>query len=170
MMRIIAIILALLLFACNKSNNVIVENTSSPKEKIIQDKYSELLEVNPVEIQNYTLYSFIDEWIGTKYQYGGMSKSGVDCSGFCNILYNEIYNKQLPRTTSEISNQVKAVSKEKLQEGDIVVFNIANRKNSHVGIYLKNNKFIHASTSSGVVISSLENPYYVKSYSKGGSL
>ena len=61
------------------------------------------------------------------------------------------------------------VKKAKLKEGDLVFFNITKKnKNSHVGVYLKNNKFVHASTSKGVVISSLDNPYYKKVYSKGG--
>ncbi len=67
-------------------------------------------------------------------------------------------------------NVPAATSKSKLKEGDLVFFNISRKKNSHVGIYLKNNRFVHASSSKGVVISSLDNPYYKKAYNKGGKL
>ncbi|MCB0402477.1 MAG: C40 family peptidase [Flavobacteriales bacterium] len=160
----------LLIVSCKPKHDVVDVPVTDPKEQVIQSKYAELLRVSPTEITNIPLYAFIDDWMGTKYKYGGLSKSGVDCSGFCNILYNEVYKKELPRTTGEISAQIKKVNKDQLEEGHLVVFNIANKKNSHVGVYLKNNMFIHASTSSGVIISSLDNPYYVKAYSKGGEL
>ncbi len=98
-----------------------------------------------------------------------MSKFGVDCSGFCNILYSHIYNKSIKRRASDIAKDIDKVNKKNLKEGDFVFFNIS-KKNSHVGIYLMNNKFVHASTSKGVMISSLDNPYYKKVYNKGGRL
>ncbi len=160
-----------LFFSCQKKQGATVQtNQTDTHQKIIQNKYAEALGVSPSHITDVALYTFVDDWIGTKYQYGGMSKTGVDCSGFCNVLYNNVYKKQLPRTTKEIAKQIKKVNKEKLQEGNVVVFNIANKKNSHIGIYLQNNKFVHASTSKGVIISSLQNPYYLKAYSKGGGI
>ena len=140
------------------------------KDNSIVAKYAEILKSKKSEVKNIKLYTFIDDWYGTKYKYGGLLKSGVDCSGFCNVLYNQVYNKQIQRTTAELFKKINKTSKKNLREGDFVFFNISSKKNSHVGIYLKNNMFVHASSSKGVVISSLENPYYKKAYSKGGRL
>jgi len=136
----------------------------------VQTKYAELLNVSPSEIKNLALYSFIDKWIGVKYKYGGTTAEGVDCSGFANILYEEVYKIVLPRTSQDIAKQLKSTSKNNLSEGDILVFDIDGKKSSHIGIYLTNNKFVHSSTSKGVIISSLELPYYQKSFSKAGQL
>lgn len=143
---------------------------ASKKDNYIVNKYAEILQSQKTEIKNIKLYSFIDEWYGTKYKYGGLLKSGIDCSGFCNVLYNEVYNTQIQRTTSELFKKINKTNKKNLREGDFVFFDISSKKNSHVGIYLKNNRFVHASSSRGVVISSLENPYYKKAYTKGGRL
>ena len=154
------------MFSC--SNTGKISQTRSGGK--IVEKYAGILGVPSSELGNQELYAFIDDWYGVKYRYGGMSKSGVDCSGFCNILYKQIYGKQLKRSTRDIEKSVKKIRKEKLEEGDLVFFNISGKKNSHVGVYLKNKKFVHASTSKGVIISSLENPYYVKAFSKGGRI
>lgn len=133
-------------------------------------KYAEKLQVSKSQITNIALYEFIDDWYGVKYKFGGLTKSGVDCSGFCNVLYNKVYKKELPRSTKDIVKVINKVPQSKLKEGDLVFFNISGKKNSHVGLYLINNYFVHASTSKGVVISNLTNPYYKKAYNKGGSI
>lgn len=143
---------------------------SNKKDSALLNKYANILGVSKSELKNQRLYSFIDDWYGTKYKYGGVSKSGVDCSGFCNVLYREVYNKGMKRRTSDIVKDINKVSKGSLREGDLVFFNISKKKNAHVGVYLTNNKFVHASTSKGVLISSLDNPYYKKAYNKGGRL
>lgn len=160
------ILIALVAFSCGGNKKVVTYK----KNNYILDKYASVLQTPKSEIKNIKLYSFIDNWLGTKYKYGGMSKEGVDCSGFTNILYKEVYDKQIQRSTKDLVKSINKVSKGNLKEGDLVFFNIAKKKNSHVGVYLKNNKFVHASTSKGVLISSLENPYYKKTYNKGGSL
>lgn len=159
-------IVATILFSCGGSK----KSVSDKKSNYILNKYAEILQTPKSSIDNVKLYTFIDDWYGTKYKYGGMSKLGVDCSGFCNAVYSQVYNKHIRRTTSELSKNINKISKKKLEEGDLVFFNISKKKNSHVGIYLKNNKFVHASSSKGVIISSLENPYYKKAYNKGGKL
>ena len=158
----------LLFFACKKTQPTIT-NSNNSSSAIIQ-KYAQKLNVPASQLTNTELYHFIDDWYGTKYKYGGMSKVGVDCSGFCNILYSQIYKKQLPRSTKEISKEINKVPKDKLQEGHLLFFNISGKSNSHVGVYLHNNYFVHASTSKGVIISHLENAYYKKAFSKGGGL
>lgn len=155
-----------MLIACGKKKAVVAKHTN----KAIVTKYAEMLQVPTSQITNIKLYEFIDDWYGTKYKYGGLTKAGIDCSGFCNVLYNNVYKKELPRSTSDIAKTINKVAQNKLKEGDLVVFNIAGKKNSHVGLYLHNNYFVHASTSKGVIISNLTNPYYKKAYSKGGNL
>lgn len=167
---IIAILLVTLT-SCKGTKNVSGSKVEVNKTTVeLQNKYAEILKVDARAVQNIKLYQFIDEWTGVQYKYGGTTKSGVDCSGFCNVLYNNVYSKTLPRTSSEIAKQLQKVPKGSLAEGDILVFDIEGKRNSHVGVYLANSKFVHASTSSGVIISSLEHPYYQKAYSKGGKL
>lgn len=136
----------------------------------IQIKYAGILGVSPNQITNESLYKFIDHWYGTPYKYGGLSTSGVDCSGFVNSLYNQVYYKPIPRTTKEIADKSKSVSKNSMEEGDIVIFDIEGKKHSHVGVYLQNGHFVHASSSKGVIISNLNNPYFVKAFNRAGKL
>lgn len=159
--------LLIILSACGVSKKNV---TSKKNNDVLLNKYASKIGVSKSEIKNIKLYSFIDDWYGVKYKYGGMSKAGIDCSGFCNVLYNSVYNKSIKRTTSDLYKDIKKVGKKKLKEGDLVFFHISKKKNSHVGVYLMNNKFVHASSSKGVIISSLDNPYYKRTYSKGGSL
>ena len=156
----------LLVTACGKKKTVVSKTTNNH----IINKYAEKLQISKTQITNIKLYEFIDNWYGTKYKYGGLTKSGVDCSGFCNVLYSNVYKKELPRSTKDIVKVINKVPQNKLTEGDLVFFNISGKKNSHVGLYLTNNYFVHASTSKGVIISSLTNPYYKKAYSKGGKI
>lgn len=158
--------LVVILLSCGKKQGL----SSHKTQKVIIEKYAEKLQVPKSNIKNTALYEFIDKWYGTKYKYGGLSTSGVDCSGFCSILYKEVYKKELPRSTKDIAKQLNKVKQSKLEEGNLIFFNIEGKKNAHVGIYLMNNKFVHASTSKGVIISSLENPYYKKAYNKGGTV
>jgi len=149
---------------------VLPEPVLSKEEQELKEKYSELLDVTDLELEKIELYAFIDEWVGVKYKYGGTTKKGVDCSGFTNLLYNNVFKKELPRSSSDIAAVAKSVSKKELSEGDFVFFSIRSNKVDHVGIYLTNNRFVHASTSKGVIISNLEHPYYAKHFKTGGRL
>jgi lipoprotein Spr/probable lipoprotein NlpC len=109
------------------------------------------------------LLAHYQQWKGARYRLGGLSKSGVDCSGFVYLTYLQRFNLELPRTTI---NQIRAgrkIPKGKLQTGDLVFFKTKPRVR-HVGIYLDDNKFMHASSSRGVMISSLKNRYWEKRY------
>ena len=145
-------------------------SSSNASAAAIKQKYAQELGTSASQLKSEKLYLFIDEWRGTPYKYGGTNRSGVDCSGFVGELYRQVYTKNLPRTTSEIGKASKPISKSDLNEGDIVIFDINGKKGSHVGVYLANNKFVHASTSKGVVISDLNNPYYQKAFSRGGKI
>lgn len=121
-------------------------------------------------IQNPMLFSAIDEWYGTPYRYSGESKNGIDCSGFVTVLYNKIHNLQLTGGSRDIYTRCAPVSKNDLKEGDLLFFTINKKRISHVGYYLSNNKFIHAATRGGVLISDLEEPYYKRYFYRAGRI
>jgi cell wall-associated NlpC family hydrolase len=98
-------------------------------------------------------------WEGTPYQYGGTTRSGVDCSGFVQSVFLNAQQKALPRTARAQSHLGYQVEYEKAEAGDLVFFKTSSKVN-HVGIYLGSEHFMHASTSKGVTISRLDNPYW----------
>ena len=140
------------------------------QKEAIKERYALKLEVDTANLTNYPLYSFIDEWYGIPYHYGGHSKDGIDCSDFASILYLTVYGKQLSGTAGDLFQQCVAVKKDSLQEGDLVFFRIKGKYISHVGVYLMNDKFVHASVHGGVIISSLNESYYKLRFYKGGRL
>lgn len=104
----------------------------------------------------------INSWLGTPYKYGGVNKSGVDCSGLVNAIFLEVYEIKLPRTSRSIYTACKPVKIKDLREGDLVFFDYNGKGISHVGIYLSDSKYVHASASKGVVISDLNNEFTKK--------
>lgn len=145
-------------------------STTGTSAKSIEEKYSRLLGVSIENIANRKLYSFIDEWYGADYKYGEKTKKGIDCSGFTTILYKEVFGKEVIGSSASIYNQCSTISKEKLREGDLVFFKIDAKEISHVGIYLQNNKFVHATTKAGVMIDDLNEEYYRKYFEGGGKI
>jgi lipoprotein Spr len=135
----------------------------------LQFKYAQLMDVEVENISNFALYNFVDEWWGTRYRYGGTTKTGVDCSAFTGALNREVFGINLPRTARDQYAACDKINREDLQEGDLVFFNTRGGV-SHVGVYLGNNFFVHSSVHSGVTISSLEDSYYSKKYIGGGRL
>lgn len=119
---------------------------------------------------NLKLYNEVESWMGTPYRYGGNTRKGVDCSGFVCNVYNEVYGVKLQRSSELIyKKNCKKIKKSNLSEGDLVFFKTGRKKRiSHVGIYLKNGKFAHASTSRGVIISDLDESYYKKNFMNAG--
>ena len=117
------------------------------------------------------LYSEASRWLGVPYRYGGKSRAGVDCSGFVGQIYQNVYKIPLQRTVERIAEKnCRKVTRSDLKPGDLVFFNTSKRKKgiNHVGVFLKNHYFIHASTSKGVIVSSLHENYYRKHWKKGG--
>ncbi|ROR15381.1 C40 family peptidase [Erwinia sp. JUb26] len=105
----------------------------------------------------------LSQWHGTPYRYGGMNRGGVDCSGFVYLTFRDRFDLQLPRTTSAQTDVGTRISKDDLLPGDLVFFKTGSGENGlHVGIYDTDNQFIHASTSQGVMRSSLDNVYWRK--------
>ena len=138
--------------------------------KMIQVKYSSMLGVVPDAIGNFPLYSFIDDWYGTRYRLGGNDKHGIDCSAFVQRLYENVFCTSLVRTAMEQFSSCRMVfNTDSLKEGDLVFFKRGSRI-SHVGIYLVNNFFVHASSSRGVMISSLGDDYWSRLYAGAGKI
>lgn len=106
----------------------------------------------------------LEVWRGTPYEYGGLSREGVDCSGFVYLTYQSRFGITLPRTTAGQSEVGHRVSKGELRPGDLVFFLIGDGR--HVGIYLDDRRFMHASSSQGVTVSTLTNPYWKAHYWK----
>ena len=119
----------------------------------------------------FPLYLEISSWIGVPYKYGGITRKGVDCSGLVLNVYREVYGIVLGHSSEQIMQQdCQELSKQQLREGDLVFFATTKNKKkiNHVGIYLKDNLFVHSTTSRGVILSSLEEDYYRKTWVGAG--
>lgn len=128
-------------------------------------------EIKVGEANNPCLLDFIEEWYGVPYRFGGTTKGGIDCSAFVQELYGEVYNMNVVRTSREQFAASKYVKNyQDLKVGDLVFFKIRTRAISHVGVYLGEGKFIHASRSKGVVVSDLDHVYWKKYYVGGGKI
>ena len=146
----------------NKNYEMMPVNLSDiEKANWLQIKYSLKMDIAVEEIKNIPLLQKIDEWWGTPYVLGGNSKNGVDCSYFTLDVMRDIYKVNLKRTAAEQYEQSVKIEWNNLKEGDLIFFKTEGRRRiSHVGIYLANNKFAHASTSQGVTIGDLTDPYW----------
>ncbi|MES2652136.1 MAG: NlpC/P60 family protein [Bacteroidota bacterium] len=116
------------------------------------------------------LYRFITDWTGVKYKLGGMDKNGIDCSGFALILERDIYGLTLPRRSKDQAEVIKKKDKNNLKEGDLIFFAFGGNEVDHVGVYLNNDFFVHASTTRGVVIDDLKLPIYQQTIVKTGTI
>ncbi len=102
-------------------------------------------------------------WQGTPHQWGGTSRSGIDCSAFVQTIYKDLFKFNLPRTTLLQSKEGDPVHLQNITPGDLVFYRI-DAGTRHVGIYLDDNEFMHASKSQGVTVSSLNDPYWKKRF------
>jgi len=149
---------------------LMLANFKPLNELRLKSKFSTLLNVSISEIKNLNFYEFLNSWLGTRYKYAGNTKYGVDCSGFTQEIFKAIYNINLPRTSRDQFKVSNKIDKSELQEGDLLFFKTKGKFISHVGIYLQNNKFIHASVSNGVIVSDLNSPYYSSKFYKAGRI
>lgn len=145
------------------------QSITDPIEANLKGYYSQIFGLGKADIFDLNLYSTIEKWLGTPYRYAGNTLKGIDCSGFVKDVYEAAFCLFLPRNSLGMYQSVKHLAKDQLEEGDLVFFRINRRKTiSHVGVYLGNNKFAHASLSKGVIISDLNHPYYKRYFVKGG--
>jgi len=158
------------------SKEKIIKTRATPSLKLatelcrnMQFKYAQLMDVDIEDIANLTMFHFIEDWWSTRYRYGGSTKKGIDCSALTGLLFSSVYGLTLPRTAKDQYNSSEKISREDMKEGDLVFFNTRGGV-SHVGVYLANDYFVHASVSNGVTISSLNEDYYSKKYIGSGRL
>jgi len=164
-----------------KSKKTVATNYTKNQNTEVAEKHADELakkektseKISAEEIKNIsdkTLVNFISDWYGTAYKYGGADKYGIDCSHFAAKLYADVYKKTITGPSNAIEQETINVKPTNMQEGDLLFFKINGDKVSHVGVYVGNNKFVHASTKRGVIISDLNEPYYKKYFYKAGKL
>ncbi|CAK9885409.1 MAG: Murein DD-endopeptidase MepS/Murein LD-carboxypeptidase [Candidatus Erwinia impunctatus] len=159
-----AVVLTTLFSTCNLANASVNTQTETHAVKLeggfllqaSQDEFEKL--VNSVDVKSRLMDQYFD-WKGVRYRLGGNSKRGIDCSAFVQKTFREQFGLDLPRSTHAMSGSGKRIQRAKLRAGDLVLFR-AGSTGRHVGIYLGNDNFVHASTSSGVMISNLNDSYW----------
>ncbi len=135
--------------------------------------YSSLLGVKLDSCCNRKLIAVVSSWLNVPYRAGGNTKFGTDCSGFVSVIYKEVFGVNLSHGGLSMFRQMKQFVKrtEKLQEGDILFFRERGTRITHVGLYLKDGKFIHAATYGiGVVVNDLHSAYYRRTYYMAGRI
>ena len=157
-----------------KHHHAITKQSESDSEKTetgsrsIKKVYAQRLGVSETDIKDVKLYEFINDWYGVPYKYGGKDKKGIDCSGLTSTLYLIVYKKTISPSTKALVDETKKIKQSDLKEGDLVFFNTNGKSISHVGVYLQNNKFVHASSKKGVMISDMNEPYFKETYVSSG--
>ena len=129
------------------------------------------LDVKLTRHDNKRLYDELRSWLGTPYKYAASQKgSGTDCSGMVMEVYKSVYDKKLERNSARMfEKNCEEISRDKLREGDLVFFITGSSgRISHVGIYLKEGKFVHASSSRGVIVSDVQDKYWREHYAVSG--
>lgn len=161
----------------HKSDNQNLKNRFSNDSLVItkinelQEKNQRLLisgtnsEIRTVKLQNALLKSF-ENWKGTRYSFGGDSSRGIDCSALTRRVYREVFSFELPRVTKDQIKVGRHVSRNNLKPGDILYFR-PDGKYNHTAVYLGNSLFINASSSKGVILSSMEHSYWSKYFVHG---
>ncbi len=120
---------------------------------------------------NYELYREIYGWLGTRYVYAGLTKSGVDCAGFVSNICNKIYGTNLAGSATHYIEKCDEITDTtQLQEGDLLFFKINKTEISHVAFYLGGGRFVHAALNGGVRFDDLSMAYYAKYYFTAGRL
>ncbi|WP_046336859.1 bifunctional murein DD-endopeptidase/murein LD-carboxypeptidase [Xenorhabdus bovienii] len=164
-----AILAAVVLTACSspdsqmRSKKTDTHAVNSQKHFLLQasqDEFETL--VKNLDTKSKILNQYAD-WKGVAYRLGGNTKRGIDCSAFVQRTFHDQFDIDLPRSTSEQQKIGQTVSRSKLRAGDLVLFKTGIYMR-HVGIYIGNNQFVHASTSNGVIVSKLTDTYWTKRY------
>jgi len=156
---VLVILMLIVLSSCGSRKAIVKPNPNSASK--IAEAMSHL--------KSRQLYRFINDWTGVRYRLGGLDKQGIDCSGFAFLLQKDIYGNSLPRRSRDQAETIKEKSISQLKEGDLIFFSFGGGAVDHVGIYLNDTYFVHASTTRGVVVDDLTLPAYQKAIVKAGS-
>ena len=173
MKPILSLILACLISGAARSGSVGADTSLDREQEYLELNYrfDNQWGVRLDTMENLPLHKEICTWIGAPYRYSGETMDGIDCSGFVSCIYRIVFEQPLAASSKDIYEEnVVPIKKSELKEGDLVFFKIRRKTVSHVGIYLGENLFVHASTKQGVVVSSLKEAYYAKYFYKGGRI
>ena len=142
------------------------KNTRSKSSNKTETKQIQKLSIRSLSSNQKPIDLFLNKWIGVPYQYGGTNEKGIDCSALTGAFYHEIFEIELSRTAAQQYSQGRFVKKNYLRKGDLVFFDLDNDKFTidHVGVFLDDGKFVHASTTKGVTVSELDDSYYSDNY------
>ncbi len=155
-----------LLTSCSSSKQTSASRKNAGKPE--QGRRTSVIQPPKDKSSDDPLESVIKGWIGTPYKYGGNTKAGTDCSGFVRAVFLEAYGIDLARSTLELLSLVQPISKSAIERGDLVFFEIEKAMEYHVGIYMGNQEFVHASSKKGVMVSRLDEPYFDRRYHAAG--
>jgi lipoprotein Spr/probable lipoprotein NlpC len=150
-----------------EKTSLTLENTIFAKKRFLNLSECSIIplteEEKSIQRSMALLEQFFEEWKSVKHRMGGLNKQGIDCSGFVQLMFQNQFDVKVPRTTGLQVRLGKTIPKNKLKTGDLVFFRTSQHV-KHVGIYLKDNTFIHTSSSKGVMKSSLSQGYWAKKY------
>jgi hypothetical protein len=181
---LILVLIVIHYFSYSQNNRKILINWGKPRKEIkkpikvnLADTTKKEIKVEPKKkildstSQMDVINKFLNKWLGVKYKFGGTTKNGIDCSAFSRLFYKEIFSATLPRTCVYQYKSTKRVEKDSLKTGDLLFFRTHVASTWHVGVFLRNKKFVHASGSgSGVKISSINEKKYNQMFLSGGRL
>jgi probable lipoprotein NlpC len=139
------------------------------KDSLFYHYYSQNFAVNLDYSEDKALLETVSEWIGTPYRSGSSTRKGTDCSGFVSAIYRQVYGINLTHSSRSMFQEVERIKKDSMRTGDLVFFRRSPKQPIyHVGIYLKDGKFVHSASNGGVMISSLRQPYYQRNFYAAG--
>lgn len=159
----LVLLLSVLLFtACMPQPRYTSQSVEKKKSQVILPKQSR--EKSKSKIDKAKMGKIIDSYLGAPYQFGGKTKTGIDCSGLVVQVYKQYAGFNLPHDTKKLYRLVKHIDRDDLVYGDLVFFSDGWFSISHVGIYVGDGKFVHSTKGFGVIVSSLDEDYYRKRY------
>lgn len=162
-MTLVCVIMIASLSGCGSHRTV---SKSAPSHTATVPKHVPV--TNSMAQPTQKLLGEIDGWLGVPYKYAGVDKKGVDCSALIMNVYNSALGIKLPRNSAKQQEYCSKVSKSDLTPGDLVFFSNSSGRVNHVGMYVGSGNIVHASSSRGVIISSLSENYYVKNFHSAG--
>jgi len=145
---------------CASTSNKYVQSDKNIQDKIVQN--NKKIKVQRNQYIHDALMDFYKHWEGVRYKYGGNSKNGIDCSAFTQKVFKQKFNLDIPRTTRTQVKVGQTINKDQLKQGDLIFFK-TGKIDRHVGIYIGDGKFMHASIK-GVKVTNLNKPFYQKTY------
>ncbi|MBP7389966.1 MAG: C40 family peptidase [Chitinophagales bacterium] len=170
-MKSLLVVLLVLLFRFHTQAQPTADSLNVAVDSLAVDSFFRIRGIDLTLADNAQIYYEVYSHYGTCYRYGSSGSGSFDCSGFVRAIYKKVYNKEVPHSSAGMYPLCKPIAKGDIPaEGDLVFFKIHKKRISHVGIYLQHNKFAHASTQSGIVISDLDEPYYKRTFYKAGRI